>query len=361
MKKETKKCIVVELDRTGLRPIQRFVPIDLIYPNPLNPRADVRDDVEHLKWVLQTQGWREPLTVHPYGNQGGFMLESGHRRLQAAKELGLKEIPVFISAVIPESEEERVRDIALHQGTRKDWTVVEWAKTAYNAWLHLGKPAYTVVARSLGKRVEPVGHWINVFNAFSAKSIEDKLINGTFSIAGLFETATWVNKMQKYKPELFLLLSEKYIKELMLSKLENKRTSSASLKNDRFVEVATNDQLKDFLLNKKAYLKVQQELLGVDKEDNDGHFRAGCKKIQSIQKNIESMDCFNNDEQINEYLAELQELVEIANKKCNTLLKLKQKKENAKSEIEQNVREMESLIIKETLRHESRMQEFGVK
>ncbi len=70
----------------------KLVPIDSIKPNPKNNNRHPIEQMEHLKkLLLGNGGFREPLTV---SNQSGLLV-CGHLRLEIAKEIGMKELPVM--------------------------------------------------------------------------------------------------------------------------------------------------------------------------------------------------------------------------------------------------------------------------
>lgn len=70
-------------------PIQ-WVDIHELNPHPQNPNKHSKDQIKRLSELIKYQGWRLPIIV---SNQSDLIV-SGHGRLEAAKELGLKEVPV---------------------------------------------------------------------------------------------------------------------------------------------------------------------------------------------------------------------------------------------------------------------------
>lgn len=59
-------------------------------PNPRNPNKHPQKQIERLAKIIKEQGWRAPITV---SNRSGFIVR-GHARLEAAKLLQLKSVPV---------------------------------------------------------------------------------------------------------------------------------------------------------------------------------------------------------------------------------------------------------------------------
>jgi DNA modification methylase len=67
-----------------------LVDVDELLPNPKNPNKHGADQIDRLAKIIEYQGFRDPIIV---SNQSGFIV-SGHGRLMAAKQMGLKSVPV---------------------------------------------------------------------------------------------------------------------------------------------------------------------------------------------------------------------------------------------------------------------------
>ena len=79
----------------------KIVDIDSIIPNPKNPNTHSKEQIERLCKLIKNTGFRNPLVV---SNQTGFLVV-GHGRLEAAKNLELKEIPVIFQDFKNEADE----------------------------------------------------------------------------------------------------------------------------------------------------------------------------------------------------------------------------------------------------------------
>ena len=100
-------------------PIGRLIPIDLIDPNPNQPRQ-VMGDLSELIASIGEKGIIEPLVVRPRGDR--FQIIAGERRYQAAVQVGLRELPVVIRDV----DETEMLELALIENLqRKDLTPFE--------------------------------------------------------------------------------------------------------------------------------------------------------------------------------------------------------------------------------------------
>ncbi|MDP0498696.1 MAG: ParB/Srx family N-terminal domain-containing protein [Verrucomicrobiota bacterium JB022] len=82
----------------------RLVPIEDLAPNPRNPNTHPARQIELLAKNVRYFGWRHPITV---SNRSG-MIVAGHGRLEAAKVLGVKLVPVDFQDFASESDETAV-------------------------------------------------------------------------------------------------------------------------------------------------------------------------------------------------------------------------------------------------------------
>lgn len=95
-------------------PVGRLVPIELIDPNPDQPRQ-VMGDLSELMASITEKGIIEPLVVRQRANR--YQIIAGERRYQASVQVGLRELPV----VIREVDDNEIIEIALVENLqRKD-------------------------------------------------------------------------------------------------------------------------------------------------------------------------------------------------------------------------------------------------
>ena len=110
-------------------------------PNPLNPRAEIEGaGLEELAESIRAQGVLQPLLVTP-----GGVVVAGHRRLAAARQAGLSEVPV----VVRDLGQDQQQEIMLVENLqRQDLSPVEEAR-AYRRLLDSGH-TIAQLARSIG-------------------------------------------------------------------------------------------------------------------------------------------------------------------------------------------------------------------
>ncbi len=68
-----------------------YLPVDALVPYEGNPRAHDEYDVEQIKISISKYGFNDPIGIWSDHN----VIVEGHGRLEAAKELGLIEVPVI--------------------------------------------------------------------------------------------------------------------------------------------------------------------------------------------------------------------------------------------------------------------------
>jgi ParB-like nuclease domain len=71
-------------------PAISWVDISQLKPNKKNRNIHSEDQIERLAQIIKYQGWRSPIVV---SKQSGEIV-AGHGRLEAAKKLGLNQVPV---------------------------------------------------------------------------------------------------------------------------------------------------------------------------------------------------------------------------------------------------------------------------
>jgi ParB family chromosome partitioning protein len=125
-------------------PVGRMVAIDLLDPNPGQPRQ-VMGDLSELIASVHEKGIIEPLIVRQ--RLGRYQIIAGERRYHAAVQAGLREVPV----VIREVDDVEVMELALVENLqRKDLTAFEEAEALQTLVQKCGH-THEEMARKLGK------------------------------------------------------------------------------------------------------------------------------------------------------------------------------------------------------------------
>jgi ParB family chromosome partitioning protein len=125
----------------------RHVPIELLHPNPNNPRKHfAEEELESLAKSLKDKGLLQPLVVRPR-NDGSFEIVAGERRWRASQRAGLHEIPVLIR----ELGDRETLEIALIENVqRSDLNPLEEAR-AYRQLIETYDYTQLQLAEGIGK------------------------------------------------------------------------------------------------------------------------------------------------------------------------------------------------------------------
>lgn len=123
------------------------IPVDLISPNPYQPRLIFEPEpLEELKKSILQNGLIQPITVRRVNNR--YELISGERRLRACKEIGLKEIPAYIIKV--ETKEAMLALSLIENIQREKLNAIEVA-TAYKRLMDECNLSQEEIAEKVGK------------------------------------------------------------------------------------------------------------------------------------------------------------------------------------------------------------------
>ena len=135
---------VEQLAASAGTPVGRVVPIELVDPNPDQPRQ-VMGDLSELVASISAKGIIEPLIVRQRGER--YQIVAGERRYQAAVRAGLEELPVVVRDV----DDAEVIELALIENLqRKDLTPFEEAEALHGLAERCGY-THADLASRLGK------------------------------------------------------------------------------------------------------------------------------------------------------------------------------------------------------------------
>lgn len=98
----------------------KYVDIDQLVENPKNCNIHSKEQIDRLAKLIKHHGFRNPLVV---SNRSGFVI-AGHGRIQAAKKLGMKQLPVIFQDFKDEAEE--------YTYLTSDNSIASWAEIDLN-------------------------------------------------------------------------------------------------------------------------------------------------------------------------------------------------------------------------------------
>jgi ParB family chromosome partitioning protein len=148
------------------------IPVESIQRNPRQPREkfDV-NELENLAASIREHGVIQPLVVSP-GKNGIYTLIAGERRLQAARQAGLKTVPV----VIRHATDQQLLELALIENVqRADLNAIEEAE-AYQQLAKEFKLSHETIAARVGKSRAAITNTMLLLDASAA--VKQALVDG---------------------------------------------------------------------------------------------------------------------------------------------------------------------------------------
>lgn len=99
-----------------------MMPVSELKPHPKNPNSHSKEQIKRLAEILSYQGWRYPIKV---SKLSGY-ITSGHGRLEAARFLGLDEVPVSFQDYADTDQEyaDIVADNAIASWSELDFSAI---------------------------------------------------------------------------------------------------------------------------------------------------------------------------------------------------------------------------------------------
>ena len=143
------------------------LPIDRISVHPThNPRKNFRKDpFERLVESIRAEGIIQPITVRPRDDEeGGYWLISGERRLRAAKQANLTEVPAYVRDV----DEVTARRLALLENLDRDQLGVGEESIAAQEHLDAYNGDHEAAAKALGWSASKLKHRVQLLHASEA-------------------------------------------------------------------------------------------------------------------------------------------------------------------------------------------------
>src|SRR3972149_4587362 len=138
--------------------IMARIPVDQIRSNPFQPRTEFDPEaLAELTRSIVEKGVIQPVTVRRV--EGGYQLVTGERRLRAAQNAGLSEIPAYIIAV--DSDEEMLELALIENIQRETLNPIEIAH-AYRRLIDECHLTQEEVAEKVGKDRTTVTNFIRL-------------------------------------------------------------------------------------------------------------------------------------------------------------------------------------------------------
>ena len=163
--------------------------VDHLIHHPENPRKDL-GDLKELKESIKKNGVMQNLTVVPAEESGKYLVVIGNRRLEAAKEAGLTELPCVISDM---DHKTQISTMLMENMQRQDLTVYEQAQ-GFQMMMDLGFTAKEIGEKT-GFSEKTVKDRIK-FTKFNQKNFKDAVSNGA-TLADMIDISRLESKSEQ--------------------------------------------------------------------------------------------------------------------------------------------------------------------
>jgi ParB family chromosome partitioning protein len=143
----------------------RVAPIDMIAPNPEQPRRHFADEeLAELAESIRAHGVIQPLIVRPNpDSRPGWQIVAGERRWRAAQQAGLHDLPI----VIKDYTDQQVVEVAIIENIqRADLNPIEEA-TGYQQLIQRFGHTQETLARSLGRSRSHIANAVRLLSLSS--------------------------------------------------------------------------------------------------------------------------------------------------------------------------------------------------
>ena len=152
-----------------------WVNVDLLKPNPHQPRKDFDDDaLAELAASIKAHGIVQPILIEPAGEKN-FYIIAGERRTRAAKLAGVTKVPVQIRRY---DEQKRLEVALIENIQRANLNPIEEA-AAYSNLMRLGEMSQDEVAARVGKNRSTVANAMRLLKL--PDDMQKALIDGTIT------------------------------------------------------------------------------------------------------------------------------------------------------------------------------------
>lgn len=252
-------ALIPELEEEENLDAQQLVDINLIVPNPYQPRKEFSDEkLNELAESIRLHGVIQPLLVREF--QGKYQLIAGERRLRASKLVGLTEVPI----VIREMTDQTMMEVALVENLqREDLNPIEEAE-AYRRLMEEFSLTQEEIAKRVGKSRPAIANTLRLLNL--PNIVQSELAKGTLTMGharpllSLNSTEEQIRVWQKIQnDQLSVRQTEELIKQLNnpegVPRETKKQNQNAKIKSSRDPNLLELEEELQLSLGTKVVIK----------------------------------------------------------------------------------------------------------
>jgi ParB family transcriptional regulator, chromosome partitioning protein len=156
---------------------RRLVPIELVRPNPNNPRRSfAEEDLAELAESVREKGIIQPILVRPFpGSPDLYEIIAGERRWRAAQRASLHLVPII---VVTATDQEALELAIIENVQRADLNPIEEAR-GYDRLIQVFGYTQVDLARVVSKSRPHVANTLRLLNL--PEDLRDQLESGAFT------------------------------------------------------------------------------------------------------------------------------------------------------------------------------------
>ena len=217
------------------------IPVEIIQPNPRNPRRDYNEDsLNELAASMKQYDIVQPLTVSKLPD-GKYQLIAGERRLRAEKIAGLKDVPAYVR----QANDRELLELALLENLqREDLNAIEIG-LSYKRMMDELNYTQEQVAERMGKERSTVTNYIRLLKL--PPDIQLAVRNGSLSMGharALINIDTIDKQIYVYNEiknkQLSVRQTEELVRRLYRGNLTDVKSSPKSSLNDAYKRIEDN-------------------------------------------------------------------------------------------------------------------------
>ena len=232
-----------------------------IAAHPRNPRRDV-GDVTELAASIKSMGILQPLVVAPWPTDSDakkprgadYILLAGHRRLTAAKQAALKEVPVTVRADI-DTTAKQLEAMLVENLHRADLTPVEEADT-YQALLDLEGLTQAALAAAVGQPKSRVSERLKL--ARLEPAVKEKVHAGQLTITDALAIGTFADDAETTKTLIKAVGTDRFDWALRSAEQERRRAAELEKRLTPFIAAGFNIERSDSYEPPKGWKPLSQ-------------------------------------------------------------------------------------------------------
>jgi len=251
------------LDKTEVETdVMKRLPTAEIKPNPYQPRKNPEQDLSELVASIKEKGILQPILVRTRKEVNtdviNYELVVGERRLRAAIEAGLTEIPAIVKDI---TEIEMVEWALIENIQRSDLNIIEQA-LAYKRLLEDFSMTHEMIAEKVGKDRSTITNALRLLTL--PESIQNYLMNGKITAGHARALLALTNRKQQEEICERIIregLSVRVAEQLCMPGIKTRTQQSKFIKTAGQKDVhivALEEQLQEHLRTKVRITKTAQ-------------------------------------------------------------------------------------------------------